>query len=276
MNTTRVSLILTALVMLAACASVPAPAPNPEPSPAHDHRKDLGLLWVKHAAEYRAIAEQVYRTAEEALPAYIDDTSWSAMPGQNNADDLPPAVILDVDETVVSNVDFQLSFERPFANHKLDEWSSHYNSLPISGVKDFVEAAREKGVTVFFLTNRPCELIDGSDSPCPQEGTTVDDIREVGIAVEPEYVMLSGEQPGWDREKLVRRELIAETHRVIMLIGDDFGDFVPCARKKIVAPCTSAATRASRAEALKKYDRYWGRGWYILPNPMHGSWTSVR
>ena len=57
---------------------------------------------------------------------------------------------------------------------------------------------------------------------------------------------------------------------------DDFGDFVPCARKKVVAPCTEPATRARRHEALDAYDAYWGNGWYILPNPMHGSWTSVR
>ena len=214
--------------------------------------------------------------AEAALPAYIADTSWSALPGQTGAADLPPAVIIDVDETVVSNVDFELTFERPFANHKLDQWTSNYDSLPIPGVKDFVEAARAHGVTVFFVTNRPCEHIDGNDDPCPQEKTTVDDIREVGIEVEPEFVMLSGEQPGWDREKLTRRELIAQTHRVIMLIGDDYGDFVPCARKKVVTPCTQPATRASRAKALETYEDYWGAGWYILPNPMHGSWTSVR
>ena len=268
------------LVALAASAipprQGPAPAaPDTAPPPVYDHTRDMGLLWVKHAAEYRAIAEQVYRAAEDALPRYIADRSWSAIPEQTGAEDLPPAVILDVDETVVSNVDFQLTFERPFANHKLDSWSSNYESLAIPGVKDFVDAARAQGVTVFFVTNRPCERITGIEDRCPQEGTTVDDIREVGIAVEPEFVMLSGEQPGWDREKLVRRQLIARTHRVIMLIGDDFGDFVPCARKKVVAPCTAPATRASRGEALEKFDEYWGAGWYILPNPMHGSWTTV-
>jgi len=266
-------LLLIAISSLSACASSPQPA---EPAVVYDHTRDLGLLWVKHAAEYRAIAKQAYRSAEDDLAGYVTDTSWSAMPGQSGAEDLPPAVILDVDETVVSNVDFQLTFERPFANHKLDDWSSNYSSLAIAGVKDFVDAARSAGVTVFFVTNRPCEAIEGKDDPCPQKGTTIDDIREVGIEVSPEFVMLSGERPGWDREKLVRRKLIAETHRVIMLIGDDYGDFVPCARKKVVAPCTVPATRASRAEALKKYDNYWGAGWYILPNPMHGSWTSVR
>ncbi len=99
--------------------------------------RDLGLQWVKHSAEYQAIARQVYRSAEAALPGYIDDTTWSAMPGQASAADLPPAVILDVDETVVSNVDFQLTFERPFANHKLNSLEQQLRiarPLPASGI----------------------------------------------------------------------------------------------------------------------------------------------
>lgn len=266
--------VITILTLASACAT--SPAPPPAAPAAHDPQKDLGLLWVKHAAEYRAIAKQVYRSATLALPGYVDDRSWSAMPGQSGAEQLPPAVILDVDETVVSNVDFQLTFERPFENHKLDTWSAGYDSLAIPGVREFVETARAAGVTVFFVTNRPCEPVAGSDDPCPQKQTTIDDIREVGIPVDPEFVMLSGEQPGWDREKLVRRELIGKDYRVIMLIGDDLGDFIPCARKKVVDPCTGPGTRASRAAAVQAYDALWGAGWYILPNPMHGSWTTVR
>jgi len=263
------------LLLLGGCAGTPVPGPEMTTA-TYDARRDLGLAWVKHAAEYKAITKQVYRSAEAALPGFIADKSWSAMPEQSGADELPPAVILDVDETVVSNVNFQLTFERPFANHKLNTWSSNFDAEPIVGVREFVQAARAAGVTVFFVTNRPCEIIAGHTDPCPQKKTTINDIREVGIDVAPEHVMLSGERPGWDREKLVRRKVIAETHRVIMLIGDDYGDFVPCARKKVVAPCSVPATRASRAKALQTYDEYWGAGWFILPNPMHGSWTSVR
>ncbi len=271
MSSTRTLLVLTTLFVLSACASSPPPQ-----QAEYDPTRDMGLLWVKYAAEYQALARQAYNGASADLEAFIDDTSWSAMPEQRDAANLPPAVILDVDETVVSNVDFQLTFDRPFANHKLDTWSGNYDSLAVPGVKDFVEAARAAGVTVFFVTNRPCERIEGIDDPCPQKTTTIDDIREVGIDVSPEFVMLSGEQPGWDREKLVRRQLIAESYRVIMLLGDDLGDFVPCARRKVLAPCSAPATRASRSEAIEKFRKYWGAGWYVLPNPMHGSWTSVR
>ena len=36
----------------------------------------------------------------------VEDGSWSVIPGQDDAAHLPVAVILDVDETVVSNIDY--------------------------------------------------------------------------------------------------------------------------------------------------------------------------
>ena len=253
------------LVLVAACATAPA---------VHSPKYDLGLLWVKHAAEYEAIARQVYQSATDALPEYIEDTSWSALPNQDGAEALPTAVILDVDETVSSNVDFQLAFERPFENWKLDEWERHHAATPIPGVREFVEAARDQGVTVFFITNRPCQPRAGIDDPCPQKQTTIDGIAEVGLATDAEHVLLSEEQ-GWTREKSVRRNFVAQTHRVIMLIGDDISDFMPCMRSSPKPPCTAAATDTSRRSGVAENARYWGRGWYILPNPMHGSWTGV-
>lgn len=270
MHFTKILGVIIGSAILSACAhSVHEYEFAPDPN------KDLGLLWVKHAAEYQAISAQTYADATRDLPGFIADSHWTALPGVVVDPTLPPAVILDIDETVVSNVDFQLTFERPFANHKLDTWSGSVDSTPIRGVVEFVAAAREAGVTVFFVTNRPCQLIDGNASPCPQKQTTVDDVRELGIDVEPEFVMLADERPDWDREKLSRRKHVAKTHRVIMVVGDDLSDFIPCVREKPAGHCTAAGTRASRLSDIERYREYWGNGWYILPNPMHGSWTSV-
>jgi acid phosphatase len=252
-------------VLLAACQTQ---------APAYDPLKDGGLLWVKHSAEYRAITKQVYATATTALPGFIEDTSWSVVPGQDDAGDLPVAIILDVDETAVSNVDFQLTFERPFDNWKLEEWTSSTPATPIAGMKEFIDAGRAAGVTVFFITNRPCERIPGINDPCPQKKSTIDDIAEVGIETDADHVFLSDEQ-GWNREKSVRRDHIAENYRVIILIGDDLGDFVPCVRRKAYAPCTTKASAEDRLQLVNESSHLWGNGWYILPNPMHGSWTSV-
>jgi predicted secreted acid phosphatase len=87
-------LLLSSLLLLSACATEP-PAPDPA--------RDGGLLWVKHSAEYRAITEQVYAKATNDLPRFIEDSTWSVIPGQDDAAHLPVAVVLDVDETVVNN-----------------------------------------------------------------------------------------------------------------------------------------------------------------------------
>ena len=87
--------------------------------------------------------------------------------------------------------------------------------------------------------------------------------------------MVLSYERGWTREKSTRRSYIARTHRVIMLFGDDLGDFIPCVRKEPIRPCRESATGESRTADLLRFSRYWGTGWYVLPNPTHGSWTRV-
>jgi acid phosphatase len=155
-------------------------------------------------------------------------------------------------------------------------WDREHVAKPVPGVIEFIKAAQAADVAVFYLTNRPCEKYEDEEAACPQKQTVIDGIRELGLDVEPKFVSLSYERPEWTKEKLIRRQAIAENYRVIMLIGDDFADFVACARNSFHPPCTEPATRASRAADVLKYAHYWGNGWYILPGPMHGSWTSVR
>lgn len=252
------------MILLAACATTAPELEMPD---------DLGLQWVKHSAEYRAVTRQVYAAATRDLPRFIEDVTWNALPQQQDAATLPPAVILDVDETVVSNVDFQLAFERPFTNRKMYDFFQEHDAIPVAGVVEFVAAARAKGVETFFVTNRPCEPIEGKTGSCPQKAWTVAELRSIGIDTDAEHVLLADEQ-GWDRAKIGRREHVARTHRVIMLFGDDLGDFSPCVRKTLYGPCTAPATKQSRMQIVEEHGHLWGHGWYILPGPMHGSWTS--
>ena len=217
---------------------------------------------------------QVYQAATTALSGFLQDESWSALPGQADARDLPPAIIFDVDDTVVSGADFQLNFEPPFANWKHEEWNASTVAVPVPGFADFAGAARDAGVELFFVTNRPCEPSGGD--PCPQQTTAMNDVIEAGIQTDREHVLLAFEQADWTKEKVTRREHVAKTHRVIMLFGDDLNDFIPCARAKPVGPCAVGASIASRNKLFAEHSDYFGAGWYVLPNPMHGSWTSVR
>ena len=256
------SLTLVALIsLLTACESK-----TDEP--------DHAILWAAHSVEYQAVSAQVYAQATRDIPRLLADASWSAVPGFEGDAEKPPAVILDVDETILSGTDLELTMI-PFSTQRQYEWAIEHKSVPIRGVADFITAAQSAGIEVFILTNRPCDPYEGATGDCPIEEATLQDLREVGINVDAEHALFVNERPGWDREKVVRREFIAETHRVIMVFGDNFADFVACSRGTPKVPCTTPATRASRSEDLDKYSEYWGNGWYILPNPMYGSWTSV-
>lgn len=257
--------VLVFVLFSASCTTTPvAKAPD----------QDLGVLWIKHAAEYEALSRQVYQAAQLALPGFIEDQSWTALPGQEDAEGLRPAIIFDIDETVVSGVDFQLSFERPYEDWKHEAWGSSNPALPIAGFAQFAAAARQAGVELYFVTNRACELIAGSDDPCPQQKTAIDDIAEAGIETDADHVFLAYQRDDWTREKSTRRQHVAKTHRVIMLFGDDLGDFIYCTRARPAAPCAEPATAESRKLKVAAHSGYWGNGWYVLPNPMYGSWTS--
>jgi 5'-nucleotidase (lipoprotein e(P4) family) len=241
-----------------------------------DSGPDRAVHWVRTSAEFAALSYQAFNAAHRDFDRLLADSSWSALPWQQNVDDLPPAIITDVDETMVSNVEFQATFVAPFANHKLNTWNENSVAAPMPGAVDFMQRAQAADVTIFYITNRPCETIAGLDDPCPQKAVTIQDLNEAGFSADESNVMLSNERPEWDREKSVRRRHIAETHRVIMVFGDDLGDFIPCTRAKPVTPCESAGTIAGRAESTNERQSHWGQGWYILPNPMHGSWTTVK
>jgi 5'-nucleotidase (lipoprotein e(P4) family) len=264
--------VLLAAMLLGACASAPDSTEPPAPIDV-----DIGILWVEHAAEYQAVSAQVYASAQRDLPRFLADPEWTALPGEHDVVGKPPAIILDVDETVVSNARYQETLLYiPYTRIGHFNWMRDNPAMPIRGAAEMIAAARDAGVEVFFLTNRACERLEGVEGECPYEQVTIDDLREAGIETDPDHVLMAWEQPGWNKEKLNRREYLAETYRVIMLFGDDYGDFVHCTRLKPLPPCTDAATRESRHAALDTYADYWGNGWYILPNPMHGSWTTVR
>lgn len=271
----RQTLLFVVAAFLLACAVSCTRDSGPVEPEASEEEPHGGIRWVLSAAEFDALCLQAYRVAGDFLQPALADKTWSALPDQENAEELPPAVILDVDETVVSNAAFQAAFEPPFTNAKLDKWNETGVARAIPGVVEFVRLARDAGVELFFVTNRPCEEKGGTDAACPQKDVTLQDLAEIGIETDADHLMLANERPEWDREKVVRRNLIAETHRVIMLIGDDLSDFIPCVRSSPRSPCTERATRESRDSATYEYRRYWGAGWFILPNPMHGSWASV-
>ncbi len=216
-------------------------------------------LWVQTAAEYRAAAESAYNVARAALEAGRSRPGGSAALEQTgDATALPPAVILDVDETVLDNSPYQAWMIRErklsYTPESWAAWVGRAEAQPVPGALEFTRYAARSGVAVFYVTNR-----DRSE-----EAATRVNLEKMGFPVtsEVDAVLTRGERPEWGSDKTSRRALVAASHRLVLLVGDDFGDFVSI----------EGLSPQQRAELVQTHRGRWGRDWIILPNPMYGSW----
>jgi acid phosphatase len=78
-------------------------------------------------------------------------------------------------------------------------------------------------------------------------------------------VLAARERPDWGSAKGTRRAHIARTHRIVLNLGDNFGDFVDEYR----------GNEAERQKVLVEHMARWGREWIMLPNPAYGSFESA-
>src|SRR5690606_29425512 len=109
-------LLVSALALaVAGCATPAAVAPaTPAPTPAAHAADDnlSAVRWVQRSHEYQATLLSLYRGAIAGLDAALADPGWDALvPAERDNPgawrELPPAVILDVDETVLDNSIYQ-------------------------------------------------------------------------------------------------------------------------------------------------------------------------
>ncbi|MGW8194913.1 MAG: 5'-nucleotidase, lipoprotein e(P4) family [Desulforhopalus sp.] len=229
-------------------------------------------LWMQRSAEYVANSLQTYNTAAKNLETAVNDPSVTAAIEQTTKyGSLPPAIIMDIDETVLDNsaYDAKLILEAgSYSYPSWDQWISLQQATAIPGAVNFINHAKSSGIEVIFITNRMCKKRQPPLDTCPQKSDTINNLEKVGISnIQSSTVLLRGEQAGWSAEKASRRTLVAEKYRIIMLFGDDLGDFLPNVKKDI--------TPEERAKLTADYTEKWGRAWYVLPNPSYGSWLRV-
>src|SRR5689334_1035868 len=90
------------LIYLLAARVVFSQAAAVKPNTPHENLN--AVVWMQTSAEYRASALQTYQAAEVSMMRALNDKNWTAALEQKRpVPDLPPAVILDLDETVFDN-----------------------------------------------------------------------------------------------------------------------------------------------------------------------------
>jgi 5'-nucleotidase (lipoprotein e(P4) family) len=254
-----------------ACATTPAPAPvsTPAPTPATIAASvplpcDPGLsllnatLWVQTSAEYRAAALQTFAAAQGGLDrALANPFTKAALEETANDPTQPMAVILDLDETVLDNTGFEaraIRAHKTYDSKMWKAWTAEGAALAVPGASDFLAYAKSKGVTAFYITNRDVD----------EEPGTRRNLEQLGFPFDPnvDTLLMKGKNGWTTSDKSPRRAHVAASYRILALIGDDLNDFASAHDKSL----------AERTALVDSVRAWWGETWFIVPNPMYGSW----
>ena len=248
----RASSLLFVLALSGCAASQPrTPAPPQTPTtprtaapgtPARTLPNDL--KWVRDAAEYQALFLQTYRAAtarvEQQAPSRTRG-SW--------------AVVLDADETIISNLPYQIERGRQglgYTSESWNAWVKRREATPLPGAAAFLSRVRELGGRIAIVTNRL--------------GSECDDTEAVFRAHALVYDVMLCRPDGTPSDKNARFASVARGQAfgtsaaidVVAYVGDNILDF----------PGLTQQIRKSGERGFPEF----GVRFFILPNPMYGSW----
>ncbi len=273
----RTAFLLCCVVVLGACRSMPAtqatiaPAACAQPQVAHD--AFLATLWQQRAAEYDALSLQVYARALNSLDRALEDAQWNALP-ESERQSAPSsgevAIISDVDETLVDNSAFAVrEMREPVAGCQTPaqardawglrwrDWVQSAEAPALAGAAEFMQAASLRGAKIFYVTNRKDD----------EQLATCANLRTAGFPLGDcaSQVLTRNEDAGRGRDKVSRRQQIAARYRVVLLFGDNLGDFSG----------NISGSEAERDRLVAERKSWWGERWFMLPNPSYGSWDEI-
>lgn len=278
MRPVRALILSSTLLLMTACASTrevaapdqPSPAPVAVPRAADNFELDAlnAVVWSRTSAEAEALYLQAYATGKRALDLALADPTWTAATEQTgDFGKLPPAIIVDVDETVLDTSDYmvdRLRNGRPFSKPDWNAYVQRANATPLPGALDFLRYAASKGVTIFYVSNR--EGVAASAELLDEVEPTRRNLAQYGFpnSADSSTFLFRDATRGW-KEKSPRRAHIAKTHRIVMMAGDNLYDFIDI----------EDADRPKRDAAVEDRVAWLGTRWIVLPNPMYGSWEAL-
>ena len=205
----------------------------------------MGTLWYQNAAEVDALYQQGYNVATNKLKELLKQPT-----------NKPYSIVLDIDETVLSNIPFQVKMIKDgtaFNAKDWDEWVQKAAAKPVAGAKEFLQFADKNKVQIYYISDRTDSQIDA----------TIKNLEEQGLPVQGrDHLMFKKEG---DKSKEPRRQEVMKHTNLIMLFGDNLVDFADFSK-------TSETDREKLYEELKGE---FGEKFIIFPNPMYGSWESA-
>lgn len=202
-------------------------------------------LYHQTAAEMRALAYQAFNTARWQLDQELKKAGLTRK----------QAIILDIDETVLDNSPFEAKLIREDESYPTywADWIKKEEANPIPGALDFLSYANEKGIALFYVSNRHDSL----------RSSTLKNLRELNFPqAKNDHLLLKTTTSG--KEK--RRQKIAANYKIIMLIGDNLNDF---------SEAFEGGSVDERYQVTDSLKHAFGKRFIVLPNAMYGEWEGA-
>lgn len=238
----------------------------------------LALDWVQQSGEYQALTYQAFNIGQ-----LIFDQA-KAKKVRN------PAVIVDIDETVLDNSAYQAGFidtNNSFDPVTWNKWVSVAKAKAVPGAVKFVNYVNDNGGTVFFISNRDKSSKKDSQNN-DLEIATINNLKSVGFkGANTKTVLLKGEftkvidgkenaSKQWRREAIENGKADGKKYTVIALLGDNLNDFDETAGK---------SNQERRNHVNNNRQRYGifnadpnsktiEPAYIALPNPIYGNWET--
>ncbi|GAD05749.1 acid phosphatase [Porphyromonas crevioricanis JCM 15906] len=201
--------------------------------------------WIQHSAEYKALCLQAYNVATDRI-----DHLTSAM---RPAVEKPIAIVTDIDETILDNTPNSVHEAlkgNDYNSESWTEWCNRAEADTLAGAVRFFQHAADKGVTVFYISNRNAAERDG----------TLRNLRKFGFPYADEAHLLTRENTS---DKQARRDEVLRNYEIVMYLGDNLGDF---------HSIFDSADPSVRDKALDSFASEFGHCFIVLPNPNYGTW----
>jgi len=208
--------------------------------------KTYPVLWQQTAAEYRALCYQAFNIAAIRL----NEIPKKKIRKQKLA------IITDLDETILDNSysEAQLIKEgREHSNQTWKEWTSQSIATGVPGAVEFLQIAKQKGISIFYISNR-----DTGDV-----ASTLVNLKKLQLpdADTAHMLFLSNTS-----SKEARRQIVMNMYNVVMLLGDNLNDFMQ------IFEGIKISERFAETDKLKDE---WGKKFIVLPNATYGEWENA-
>ncbi|MGH8222697.1 MAG: 5'-nucleotidase, lipoprotein e(P4) family, partial [Woeseiaceae bacterium] len=245
-ETNRTRRRLLAALLTGAALPIPTRAEDGDTPEALRNPLLWAVAWKQTAAEYRALCYQAWNVARLLIERALAER-----------DERPLCVIMDVDDTVLhagSYWGYLVAEDRDFFDDAIwDAWIPQNLATPVPGALDFCRYCESNGVEIFYVTSRD------QGRQTYQHART--QLQALGFPrADDGHLTVLRETS----DKSATRERIAQTHRVVLLVGDNLNDYKRDYYLQDVDERLSLVDR----------DREdYGRTFIVLPNPTDGHWV---